>query len=87
MGPLVVVVLLPLLEHGLGLLHVRKDVRLRAFLVKPSVEAFDERVLAGLTRLDEVKADVMSLRLLLHRSARELESVIDEDAFGQTVLS
>jgi len=57
-----VVVLSPLISFYSSLVQRSEPVRAQAFLAKLAVEAFDERVLSGLSRLYTAKRDTRLLR-------------------------
>lgn len=79
--------------HGLVLLAIGLDDELRliervepvlveAAVSKLSVKALDERVLSGLSRLDEKESDVVQACPVRKRATRELWTIVDHNDPG-----
>ena len=92
MRPFVVVELAPPLDDDFGFSGGEKPLPVRAFAAEFVMEAFQETVLPGLTRLDEGGADVGIAQPLHHRSGGEFSAIVRADkrrlvAFGRPVLA
>ena len=72
MRPALVVVLTPSRDQDTSFGQRRKPMVIETLIPEASVEAFDEGVLGGLTRLDVVEVDAVVLRPLVQGAAGEL---------------
>ena len=79
-GTLMVVAMAPVLEHVAHLVHAVEDVAVEHLGSYRAVEAFDQRVLCRLTRLDEAQLDQVLLCPLRERMTDQLGAVVEPQA-------
>lgn len=73
----------PFFDGPSGVGQIGKPVLVQAFIAELSIESFDEGVLDGLARFDEVKPDAVTVRPFIQRLADQLRAIIDNDSARQ----
>ena len=84
MGSLMVVTLVPALDHAPDFVQADEYVAIQDLGAKCPVEAFDVGVLGRLARLDLQRFRVVPLGPLPQRGADELRAVVQAQALGGT---
>lgn len=75
--------LAPNIDRAPGVVEIYEPMLVEAGVAELAIEAFDERVLGGLARLNEVQPDAGALRPQEHRFARELAAVVADQGARQ----
>ncbi len=87
MGSDLVVFLPPGFDQVTGFVECGEPVLVEAFIAELAIEAFDESVLGGFARGNEVQLHLVLLRPVMQRLASELRAVVEGDGLGQAVGS
>ena len=82
-----VVILLPFFKRFAGIAQCAKQRFVKAFISQFAVEAFNEAILLGLSRCDEMPIDAGFLHPLEDRHAGELGSIIRNNCLRLTAYS
>lgn len=80
------VVLLPVGELLADILQIREHLDIQAFIPQPTIEAFDQPIINGLARSDELELNVMPVGPSLHGPTRELTAVVHRDRSGHPAV-
>ena len=81
-----IVVSLPVIDFGLGVLQTFKPKLIQAIVPELTVEAFHKRILGGLPRLNKLQLDISTLRPEEHCFTRELRAVVANNNGGLASL-
>src|SRR5438477_7461799 len=84
-GSYLVVFLPPGFDQEAGFIESGEPVFVEAFIAELAVEAFDESVLGGFARCDEVQLHVVLLRPVVQGLASKLRAVVDGDGLRQAM--
>ena len=86
MRPEGVVVVTPVFDDASGVVQVHEPFQVQALIAHLAIEGFDDAVLCGFSRLDEVQLDLVPVGPLVQSAPGELRPIIDLNHLFFTAL-